>query len=125
MQGASTSLGMQSLARDLGWEWSLEVCTDASAAIGINRRRGLGKIRHLAAADFWVQDTLPAGDFTLSKVPGASNPADILTKYVERPTLSKHLDALGLICEEGRQDSAPMIERGVLQVCGLMQTASL
>ena len=99
-----------SVAKDLGISWTLHLLTDATAAIGICRRRGLGKIRHLATADLWVQDRLRAGDFTLAKIPGADNPADILTKYVERPLLQKHLRTLGMQVEEGRADSAPVID---------------
>ena len=57
-KGAAQGLGMQSLVNDLGMKWSLSVATDAAAAIGICRRRGLGKIRHLATADLWVQDRI-------------------------------------------------------------------
>ena len=67
-RGASISLGLQSLARDLGIELKLNLHTDATAAIGICRRRGLGKVRHLAVADLWVQDKVRAGDFRLMKV---------------------------------------------------------
>ena len=38
----STALGMQSVARDLGFEMMAKVHSDACAAIGIARRRGLG-----------------------------------------------------------------------------------
>ena len=31
--------------------------SDAAAALGICRRRGLGNVRHLAVGDFWVQAT--------------------------------------------------------------------
>ena len=48
---ASESLGLQSLAADIGINLSIDIYTDATAAIGICRRRGLGKIRHLAVAD--------------------------------------------------------------------------
>ena len=34
------TLGFQSLARDMGWELSLTVHSDANTAIGIVRRRG-------------------------------------------------------------------------------------
>ena len=50
-KGASISMGLTSVAADLGFNWSLRIKTDATAAIGITRRRGLGKIRHLATAD--------------------------------------------------------------------------
>ena len=64
-KGTSLSLGLQSVASDLGFQWALKVRTDASAAIGVCRRRGLSKIRHLAVADLWVQERLRNGDFVL------------------------------------------------------------
>ena len=54
--GASTGLGLVSIARDLGLNWTLHLETDASAAVGICRRRGLGKTMHLATSDLWVQE---------------------------------------------------------------------
>ena len=61
-RGASNALGLQSLARDLGILLDVEILTDATAAIGICRRRGLGKIRHLHVADLWIQDRLQRKD---------------------------------------------------------------
>ena len=70
---------------------------------------GLGKLRHLAVADLWVQDRVRAGDFILTKVLGSLNPADILTKHTDRATLEKHLLALDMHLEEGRPESAPAL----------------
>ena len=84
-RGASKALGLQSVARDLGLPFKLEVLTDATAAIGICRRRGLGKIRHLAVAALWVQDRVRAGDFAPTKVLGSMDPADIFAKYADKP----------------------------------------
>ena len=103
------SIGLVSVAADLGLTWSLHLQTDAAAAIGICRRRGLGRIRHLATADLWIQDKLRAGDFSLEKIPGQENRSDILTKHVDRQTLEKHLRGLHLYFEEGRPGSAPTI----------------
>ena len=83
--------------------------TDATAAIGISRRRGLGKVRHLAVADLWVQDRVRSGDFVLRKVPGTDNASDILTKHVERPLLLTHLQKMNVHKEEGRTALAPVI----------------
>ena len=110
VKGAAQGLGLQSLAADLGMVRSVHVSTDAAAAVGICRRRGLGKVRHLAVADLWVQDRLKKGDFFLHRVPGVGNPADILTKHVDRIILSKHMLFLGLALEEGRAASAPSID---------------
>ena len=87
---------------------------DATAAIGICRRRGLGRIRHLAVARLWVQDRPRAGDVMLSKVPRTLNPSDILTKYTDRATLQKQLASLDLFIETGRAESAPSLTQSSL-----------
>ena len=110
-KGGSLGLGIQSIANDLGFNWKLGLHSDASAAIGICRRRGLGKVRHLAVADLWVQDRLRTKDLTLSKVFGTENPADLLTKHVERALIDRHLKRVCLNFEEGRAASAPTIDR--------------
>ena len=95
-RGAAIALGLQSLAKDLGIHLTLDILTDATAAIGICRRRGLGKVRHLHTADLWVQDRLRKRDFALTKVLGADNPADLLTKHVPRDVMRKHMELVGL-----------------------------
>ena len=109
-RGASIALGIQALAKDLGIDLDVHLYTDATAAIGICRRRGLGKIRHLHVADLWVQDRIKKGDFKLSKVAGADNPADILTKHVSRDIMMKHMTKMGLVVEDGRAKSAPTLQ---------------
>ena len=51
------------------------VYSDATAAIGICRRKGLGKVRHLDCTDLWVQESARAGRFAIHKVDGEVNPA--------------------------------------------------
>ena len=73
---------------------------------------GLGKVRHLATADLWIQDRLRKKDFNLMKIPGSENPADMLTKHVDKATMNKHMLKLGLRYKDGRAASAPSIEHG-------------
>ena len=108
-RGAIQGLGLQSLCVDLGIPVKIKILTDAAAAVGICRRRGLGKIRHLATADLWVQDRLKKRDFELVRIAGVDNPADILTKHVAKAILQKHMLNLGLKLEDGRAKSAPTI----------------
>ena len=108
-KGISQAIGMQSLCKDLGWNYKLRVHSDASAAIGIARRRGLGKIRHLDVEDLWVQSKVRDKVVDLVKVAGVDNPADILTKYVDRSILEKMLQKLGMKRLEGRSAAAPML----------------
>jgi hypothetical protein len=89
--GIAHGLGIQSLARDLGFSMSMRIHSDATAALGICRRRGLGKIRHLDVTDLWCQEKVRDGTVQLLKVLGADNPADIMTKYVDRAILDKSL----------------------------------
>ena len=108
-KGASKGLGLQALCHDLGVNVGLQVLTDATAAIGMCRRSGLGKIRHLAVADLWIQDRVKRRDFELIKTPGKDNPADLLTKHLDHATMMKHLTFMGLHAETGRAESAPAL----------------
>ena len=94
---------------------SVRMHADSAAAIGICRRSGIGRVRHLAVGQLWVQEGLRRGDFTLFKVRGHQNPADVLTKSVPREVLDRHLRTLGLERAEGRAATAP---RAQLQEAG-------
>ena len=112
LKGASEGFGLRSQALDLGIEVDPHVRTDASAAFGICRRMGLGKVRHLAVGQLWVQERLRMGDFSLHKHPGQENPGDVLTKHVDATTLRAHCERAGVRFLAGRAESAPMATQG-------------
>ena len=99
-------LGLKSLFDDLGIKLDVEIFTDASAAKGIAHRRGLGKLRHIAVHFLWVQERVACGDIRVSKVWGGINPADILTKYIDRKLLTQHMSTFGVEYLEGRAAGA-------------------
>ena len=68
-----------------------------------------------------VEDKLRETEFTLNKVPGVDNPADMLTKYVPAATYKKHLTAISIGPEEGRVGSAPQLTEGQL---GMEETST-
>ena len=105
--GAAQALGMQSLLKDLGWTIQIRVHSDATAAIGICRRKGLGKVRHLATTDLWIQDKVRSRKLDLVKILGTENPADVLTKYVSRQLMQEAISKLGLQPMAGRPACAP------------------
>ncbi len=113
VRGCSEALGIQSVARDLGVELKPEVHADSSAAIGICRRSGIGKIRHLAVAQLWVQDLVRSRECSLHKVLGAENPADLMTKPLARAEIDTHLGRLGLSRATGRAETAPRADAEV------------
>ena len=108
-KGFSHALGMKSLAADLGLPFELRVHSDAAAAIGIARRRGLGRVRHLDVEDLWIQDKLREKALELHKIAGQDNPADALTKYVDRATLEKMMNKIGFVAMDGRSPEAPKL----------------
>ena len=108
-KGAAQGIGLRSLVRDLCIELDVVVLTDAAAAIGMVRRRGLGKVRHLDVTDLWLQEKVREGDIHVEKVAGTENPADALTKVLARPLLTKHLTCMGLFPEDGRAVPGPKL----------------
>ena len=80
---------------------------DAVAAIGIVRRQGLGRIRHLAVTDLWIQQKAKQGSVLYEKLAGYNNTSDIMTKLVEADVLNRHMDQMGFEFREGRHNSTP------------------
>ena len=113
--GIAQELGIQSICRDLGYTYKLWVHTDATAAIGIARRRGMGKIRHLDTSDLWVQEVVRSERVALLKVAGEENIADIMTKYVDRQLLDKMLAKMSMVKANGRPKSAPSSTRAEIK----------
>ena len=77
--GACEGLGVQAVAVDLGISAAVRLRADSAAAIGICNRTGIGRVRHLAVGQLWIQERLRSGGLTLRKVLGSENPADPLT----------------------------------------------
>ena len=105
--GTAQALGLQSIARDLGFHYKVRVHSDATAAIGIARRRGMGKIRHLDCSDLWIQERVRTGAIELVNFAGDQNPADAFTKYVDKGILTKAMAAISMQALSGRPRAAP------------------
>ena len=56
----------------------MELLSDATAAIGIVARLGIGKVRHLAVPDLWVQQMARSRRVSYSKVDGRLNPSELM-----------------------------------------------
>eukprot|EP00974_Lingulodinium_polyedra_P088401 8571664-Lingulodinium_polyedra.AAC.1 len=56
VRASSEVLGMMSLCKDMGLQLGGRVFGDASAALAIIRRQGLGKTRRLDTSLLWVQE---------------------------------------------------------------------
>ena len=69
----------------------------------------MGKIRHLDTTDLWCQEVVRSGRVQLGKVLGSENPADVLTKYVDRQLMLKMLERMGMQQPSGRAKCAPAL----------------
>ena len=107
MLAATEGLGTQSIATDLGIHLRLRLRADSAAAIGICNRSGIGRVRHLAVSQLWVQERIRSGALLLAKVRGDLNPADACTKYLAAPVLLRCMAMAGAHIAEGRSAASP------------------
>ena len=67
------------------------VRTDSTTALGMFHRTGLGKVRHIELQYLWIQDEAHRKKIAAHKVGTRDNPADMLTKGLERELLEEHV----------------------------------
>ena len=110
LKGAAQTKGTMSYLKD--WDITAEglVRTDASAAIGIVHRQGLGKTRHIEVQYLWIQSEIQNDKLKVTKVGTNENPADLLTKCLKAETVEKHLKHMHLEVTNVRAKSALKIQ---------------
>ena len=106
VKAASEALGMMSLGEDLGISFRTRIHIDATAAMGILERRGVGRVRHLDVGTLWLQEQSLRQAVEFIKVKGTANPADLMTKHLARAQVDQYLEALGYEVREGRAEAA-------------------
>ena len=74
VKATTEALGIQAWGRDLGLEMTVRMHADSAAAIVICRRSGIGRVRHFAVGQLWVQEGLRRGGFELYKVSAPITP---------------------------------------------------
>ena len=120
VKGAAQSLGLISLAADLGIKVEVMIHSDASAALGIVAREGLGKLRHINVQYLWIQTRVSEGSLDVMKVPGLQNPADLFTKHLAAADVAKFCEELCLTRHVDRAKTAPTLaghEGASLRTC--------
>ena len=102
-------LGIQACAKDLGMVSGVSVYADASAAVGIVQRRGVGKLRHIRTQSLWLQEAHATKRIHFEKVDGSRNLADLLTKHLAEILMDRHMKVIGALPEDGRASTAPTL----------------
>ena len=109
LRAAAEALGTMAMMKDLGCQVSGEIWSDASAALGIIHRTGLGKTRHIDTGLLWIQQTAAEQRLKFQKVLGKNNPADLFTKYLDQATSENHTNAMNYEFTTGRAREAPKL----------------
>ena len=107
IKASTEGLGLQAVLQDFQVKVNVKVLSDATAAIGMARRLGLGRVRHLATADLWVQQRVRAGELHLAKYPSRENGADLMTKPKCRSEILRLMENIGFKAMSGRPIVAP------------------
>ena len=109
VKAASEDMGLQAMAKDFGKAMAPWLYVDASAALGVAQRVGLGKVRHLETQSLWLQQAVRKKRLGLTKIAGPMNPADAMTKAVDSVTLERLIGVMGLERRSGRAEIAPQM----------------
>ena len=106
VKGAVEGLGLVAMAQAFEDTYKVRLHVDASAALGIVQRKGVGKIRHLHTGSLWIQEHQGRNTVTFHKVKGTLNPADLFTKYLARGATEEYLKMMSAELKEGRSEKA-------------------
>ena len=102
IKGAQVLLGCVAFAEDFGFKLRAQLETDSSAALGMLRRSGLGKVRHIATPLLWAQKVVAQGRISISKKAGETNPADLATIFLAGPRIKDLMGRINCYFEKGK-----------------------
>ena len=109
VKAAMEGLGMITMAASFGERLTVRMHVDASAALGVIQRKGVGKIRHLHTGALWLQEQQVRNVIAFQKINGALNPADLFTKHLSRETMDRYAAMVGGTKIEGRSEKAAQL----------------
>ena len=104
-------MGVQAMLRDWGCETTATLYADSSAALAIAKRKGAGKLRQINVSALWIQDVQEREGAEYAKILGTDNPADLMTKYLARDKIGRHMSTIGQGLREGRTEKGLDMQR--------------
>ena len=110
------ALEPQSILSDLGIHLDIVIYTDATSGKAMASRRGLGKVRHIAVNELWIQEHVQNKTLMIKKIRNKFNPADLMTKYLTRLEVQTIMEHVQNMFETGRAKGAPQLAQGEDQV---------
>ncbi len=112
-RGTQEGMGVAAIAKELGREITFRLLCDASAAIAIIQRRGIGKMKHVSTQWLWIQQVANREAMNIDKVGTKLNPSDAMTKHITKIDMERHMATLGYEFCDGRASSAVKVATDV------------
>ena len=82
---------------------NIRIHTDSTGGKSMATRFGTSKkTKHVQLRFLFIQELVASGVVSIKKVSGTSNPSDVMTKYITKEVLHRHLMALGITYPFGR-----------------------
>jgi hypothetical protein len=105
VEGTTRAVGIGSMLLELGVavQWPIVLHSELSTARSFASRRGVGNVRNLQVRHLWLQAEVGGQRVVLRRIAGEDNPADALTKYLNKRDVDRHLSAMSVF----------MIDRGL------------
>ena len=109
IKAAVEGLGMTSMANSFGNQYKIRMHVDASAALEVIQRKGVGRIRHLHTGCLWIQEQALRNNIAFAKIIGIRKPAGLFTKYLSREAMDGYLEQMRAEKTEGRAAKAAQL----------------
>ena len=109
VKASSETLGLRTIFGDLNKKFTSTILSDASAALGIIQRQGLGKLRHIDCSYLFVQNLNAEKIIKFSKVLGTENPADLCTKGLSEAEIEKYIKMTQSAFHQGKHGLCPQL----------------
>ena len=94
LKAADQTKGLIAIFADFGIKLKGIVLTDASAALGMAHREGLGSTNHIEAQYMCIQEDTSRKNLKINKVGMHDNLANILTKHLPSECLARRLEVM-------------------------------
>lgn len=97
VKAATEAIGVQAMLAEIGMSLEIDMYMDSSSAIALSNKEGLGRAKHIAVQDLWLQDALKLKRLRLNKVSGDENLADLGTKNLCAGKIDYFMRQMGYI----------------------------
>ena len=99
-------IGLMNMMLDWRHQCRARVYADSTAALGVVNRKGSGKLRHVRVGMLWIQGKREDGSIEYTKVGGADNPGDLMTKSLAAESIQNHVKRMFIDVRGGRADAS-------------------